>query len=325
MPDSVNNLQLCGIVFNLLLQFFILQKPKSHRKHDKIYFLLKRSQLVSVYQLLTIRIFCLNLVLIDKMLRTPYSVQLILQYAVLYFSCRIMSVTPIRDLPMKELLSLFERQVNRNGVDKFLHLLEESSEEEDDRSRASFSTAPKSFVESENRSVDYQSDSELSEGTDDSGGSEEDVLSNSGQSEDSALDDDDVPHVLHDNNPIRLHDPPVFTSLHCPPFQSIQNTIYGDCDCADFGMDVCCQTNEFQFFPALSLEEEFLTAKENVNDLDRVPCNLLRKRLYKLLFYACDFGILEKNERRKLPNCFVARIRQTYPSLTGLYMGFREY
>ena len=51
------------------------------------------------------------------MLRTSYSVQLILQYAVLYLSGRNMSVTPIRDLPVNELLSLFERQVNRNGVD----------------------------------------------------------------------------------------------------------------------------------------------------------------------------------------------------------------
>lgn len=72
---------------------------------------------MSPYQLLTVRIFCLKLFLVGKMLRTSYSVQLILQYAVLYLSGRNMSVTPIRDLPVNELLSLFERQVNRNGVD----------------------------------------------------------------------------------------------------------------------------------------------------------------------------------------------------------------
>ena len=43
-----------------------------------------------------------------------------------------------------------------------------------------------------------------------------------------------------------------------------------------------------------------------------------------MLFRASDFGILEKNERRKLPNSVVARILQIYPSITGDDVGFKE-
>lgn len=53
--------------------------------------------------------------------------------------------------------------------------------------------------------------------------------------------------------------------------------------------------------------------------------NELRKYFYKKVFIALDFGVLEKGERKKLPNCAVARIRQIFPSDTGYYMGFRQH
>ena len=73
----------------------------------------------------------------------------------------------------------------------------------------------------------------------------------------------------------------------------------------------------------MNLMEELDDASKTINSTPRIASNLLRKRLYKLLYHAIDFGILEKNERRKLPNC-VAKIRQIYPSSSGDYMGFKE-
>lgn len=80
----------------------------------------------------------------------------------------------------------------------------------------------------------------------------------------------------------------------------------------------------FNFFESLNFIGEHEEATITADSVDRISSNLLRKWLYKLLFHATDFGILEKKERRKLPNCAVARIRQIYPSNTGDYMGFRE-
>lgn len=35
-------------------------------------------------------------------------------------------------------------------------------------------------------------------------------------------------------------------------------------------------------------------------------------------------GTYQKRERIRLPSCVEARIRQIYPSKSGLYMGFKE-
>ena len=52
--------------------------------------------------------------------------------------------------------------------------------------------------------------------------------------------------------------------------------------------------------------------------------NEMRKFWYKKIFICQDFGVLEKGERKRLPHCAVAKIRQIYPSESGLYMGFKE-
>ena len=80
----------------------------------------------------------------------------------------------------------------------------------------------------------------------------------------------------------------------------------------------------FSFFQRIDFEEEYLSAINSVDNHDRLPSNLLRKRLYKHIFHETDIGLLEKHERRKLPNCSVAKVRQIYPNTNGEYMGFKE-
>jgi hypothetical protein len=123
---------------------------------------------------------------------------------------------------------------------------------------------------------------------------------------------------------LTLHDAVDHDFRHCPPFPTIESTLHGDCDCADYGMVQCCRENNFSFFHRLNFDEEYQLSLNSVMDMDRLPSNLLRKRLYKHLFHETDIGLLEKHERRKLPNCAVARVRQIYPNTEGQYMGYRE-
>ena len=80
----------------------------------------------------------------------------------------------------------------------------------------------------------------------------------------------------------------------------------------------------FSFFQRIDFEEEYLSAINSVDNHDRLPSNLLRKRLYKHIFHETDIGLLEKHERRKLPNCSVAKVRQIYPNTNGENTGFKE-
>ena len=221
---------------------------------------------------------------------------------------------------MRDLVKLFKKQVGLHGVAKFAPLLGDGS----DPSQGSDGDKSVSEDSSADSSVDNLSDSSLSDdGSEGSGSSDEDLISDNDNSEDSSV-EGDVIGAFGAGNSIHLHDPPVYDSRHCPPFESIETTLYGDCDCPDYGMEVCCLTDEFQFFSDLNFAEETVLATNTADHIDRIPSNILRKRLYKLLFHATDFGILEKRERRKLPNCAVAKIRQIYPSMTGDYMGYKE-
>ena len=100
------------------------------------------------------------------------------------------------------------------------------------------------------------------------------------------------------------------------------------CDCDDFCFAICVQDNDFEYFKTanyvIAFDELLLKAGENVDSEDRRSNNELRKSLYKKIFCALDFGVLEPGERRQLPNCAVAKKRQIYPSETGYYMGFKE-
>lgn len=45
--------------------------------------------------------------------------------------------------------------------------------------------------------------------------------------------------------------------------------------------------------------------------------NLNRKHLYRECFYALDFGLVEPGERRRLPYCVEAKVRQCFPEEMG--------
>lgn len=142
---------------------------------------------------------------------------------------------------------------------------------------------------------------------------------------------DDAPDV--DMDRIRVHDPVIHDHFHCPPFDDITHTFRGGlcgvCDCDDFCFALCLQENDYQLFKdsyyTIDFDDQLILARESVDVMRRKPNNELRKYFYKKVFVCLDFGVLEKGDRRRLPNCAVAKIRQIYPSETGLYMGFKEF
>ena len=222
---------------------------------------------------------------------------------------------------MEDLVDLFRRQVSLYGVARFVPLLAGNP----GLNASNFDEN----IDFESESIDIVSDSELEDrdSEDDEFDSDKSAIESDNYNEDDSDDEslrDNFYGVRNDQVMLRIHDPPVFGSIHCPPCDSIEVTMYGVCDCCDFGMDVCAKEDDFQFFSIISFEGEMTAASDSVDFPDGISSNLLRKRLYKKLFHATDFGILEKKERRRLPNCAVAKVRQIYPSITGYYMGFKE-
>lgn len=142
--------------------------------------------------------------------------------------------------------------------------------------------------------------------------------------------------VLGDMLPIldrvRIHDRIDHHNIHCPPFNDMSTVFRGNphgiCDCDDFCFAMCVQDNNFEYLQTanyvIDFNEVLMKAVENVDSEERRSNSDLRKSLYKKIFCALDFGILEPGERRRLPNCAVAKVRQIYPSETGYYMGFKE-
>lgn len=106
-----------------------------------------------------------------------------------------------------------------------------------------------------------------------------------------------------------------------PSFQTVDVTMtQGECDCANFGIPCCLEEPVFRFFADINLEDEFYRERTELCN----PNHLNRKRLYRTIFRALEFGVLI-SERRELPKCAVAKVRQLYPSKTGFYMGFKEF
>jgi hypothetical protein len=212
----------------------------------------------------------------------------------------------LNDIPMSDFLLLIEENLKMYGRDRYISMLSQNND-------ASSDDTEKGEVES----VDYLSPSD---GDDDKDSDSESDSSNNT----SSLDSSEIDHNYGVNELVYVHSPRDHASLHCPPFESINSTQHGICNCTSFAMIDCCQTDGYSFFTDLDFESEHQLAADTVNDILRLPSNLKRKRLYKLVFLKCDFGILEPGERRRLPNCVVAKIRQMYPSNSGLYMGFKE-
>ena len=232
--------------------------------------------------------------------------------------------SPIEELSMADLVKLFERQVQIHGLARFLPLLEDPSpgvvenlaQEESDHSPSE--NGSEDVLTNSDFGIDGNEDEEFRDNASD----EDDYISDDGDDNQSVV--DEVLDNIRAGNMIHIHESINFDSLHCPPLGSILISMFGACDCSDFGMVCCGQIDDFQFFASMNLMEELDDASKTINSPLRIASNLLRKRLYKLLYHAIDFGILEKNERRKLPNCVVAKIRQIYPSSSGDYMGFKE-
>ena len=60
------------------------------------------------------------------------------------------------------------------------------------------------------------------------------------------------------------------------------------------------------------------------NDKEDNSTRAFRKAAYRQ-FILARHGYLGKGNRRVCPSCAVLKIRERYPSITGVYMGYREY
>lgn len=60
------------------------------------------------------------------------------------------------------------------------------------------------------------------------------------------------------------------------------------------------------------------------NDSEDNSTRAFRKAAYRQ-FILARHGYLGKGNRRVCPSCVVNKIRKRYPSLTGIYMGYREH
>ena len=165
----------------------------------------------------------------------------------------------------------------------------------------------------------------------DSDDSDDSIGDSSESTRDSDADEIDSVEDDHGGR-VKVHDPIIHDHYHCPPIADMLSTFrgvpFGICDCEDFCLAYCFQENNYEFlkscaFP-IDFDEIFELAVEGIQNNSRKPNNEMRKYYYKKLFLALDFGVLEKGERRRLPNCGVAKIRQLFPSETGYYMGFKE-
>ena len=137
-------------------------------------------------------------------------------------------------------------------------------------------------------------------------------------------DEDEFVDNLHAGNTVSIHGVVGHESLHCPPFTEIEKTLYECCDCAEFGMGGCCRPDDFVFFGSIDFETSMAEAVDKVNDEGRIPNNIQRKKLYRSLILDTNFGVLEKKERGKLPNCGVAKVRQIFPSTSANYRSCKK-
>lgn len=179
---------------------------------------------------------------------------------------------------------------------------------------------------------DSDSDSD-DEGEEEDSGSEDDVDDSDDDSD--GEEEDDVFIEYGDMQQggeavlLQLHDPIHHNLVCCPPcdIQLLLDHSDHECDCETRHMlTACCLDNDFVDIsgPDLDWANVKQTALETADNPNREPNNILRKRMYRLVFSAMDFGGLEKGERRRLPNCTLAFIRSVYPSSSGKYMGYKE-
>ena len=148
-----------------------------------------------------------------------------------------------------------------------------------------------------------------------------------------SVDEESVEENHDEVDKVKLHNPIIHDNVHCPPFDDMSSTFcgfpYGICDCEDFCFALYFQENNFQFFKdcfySIDFDAQFMLAFDGIDNVHRRPNNEMRKYYYKKIFFSIDFGVVEKGERRRLPNCAVAKVRQIFPSDSGYYMGFKDF
>ena len=90
--------------------------------------------------------------------------------------------------------------------------------------------------------------------------------------------------------------------------------MYAECDRARFRIISCCQTSSFSYFDSIDFENEVNVG--HVRGGSETPNRIAFRKL--------DFGFkLAEKERRQLPKCVEAKIRQCHPEESGLYMGIK--
>ena len=182
------------------------------------------------------------------------------------------------------------------------NVLMESSEEEN------FELIQETIrVDGRNRSVDAilndsidVGDGDILEGSrytesDDDNGSDDDTV-DSDDSDDGSV--EIVPILTADR--VRMHDPVIHDSYHCPPFDDLTHTFSGaiceECDCDDFNFARCLQETNYlllrESVSTIDFEEQLLL--DGVDIHSRVPNNEMRKFYYKKLFVCLDFGVLRE-------------------------------
>ena len=89
-----------------------------------------------------------------------------------------------------------------------------------------------------------------------------------------------------------------------------------------------CITNSPRF-SKLCLDSDVLqlcirSTSDIRNDREDNSTRAFRKAAYRQ-FTLSRYGYLNTGNRRVCPSCVVLEIRKRYPSVTGVYMGYREY
>jgi hypothetical protein len=182
---------------------------------------------------------------------------------------------------------------------------------------------------------DEQADSEVDSEYSQAGASDEGLESEQWSDLDDDDDDDDdddiadEPHVYGGGagyvGLVNLHAAVVFDTAHCPPLEELPREPNAEeCNCAGFGLHPCVLQLWIGDNDPIDFTALHENALETVNNVVRRPNNLSRKALYRKIFANLEFADFEEGQRRKLPNCAVAKVRQMYPSATGDYMGFLD-
>jgi len=103
-----------------------------------------------------------------------------------------------------------------------------------------------------------------------------------------------------------------------PMPQAVENKCYKQAKCitASHFAKLCLETDV--------LEMCLRNTSEIRNDREDASTRAFRKAAYRQ-FILAKYGRLGKGNRRVCPSCLVLIIRERYPSVTRVYMGYREH